>query len=627
MKSIPRPIGTSLLFAAYFLYIAIAIRPDFLYNALITDGGHVYPSFLTGFDFLSDFLRYPGGITWDLSSFLFQTYADPWLGAFTISAAAFCSFILSAALIRRFFGFRLDLFAYAPAIVVLVMLNRYGDPLLLLVNYDLSLAFSIIAIDLLLQRNSRSWAIFPVCFGIVYYVTGGGAVLFTLLVVLYAFQNKRHGVLCAVAAIVSLTAAALLYVYCDLRAVLQYVLVAGGYPVRRVLADTNVVVEGPEIIASAFMASCALLAPLFRAALGRKRLAAVFGFLSGTTGVAAALLVMAACIAVTRDEGRRTKLTLEYLDRVGSPGEVISFINNLDPARLDRLALFDLNRALSRLGLLGEKMFAYPERPDALSLELPSSKFWVPALIRKAEIYYELGYLNLSKASLVELFEGSRIEHPAVIELLGKNALAHGRPAIAEMWYRHLSRDLVYGKKAREVLRYLKDGTPFAGLDTLDLVRKNAIKHDTVITILDIRIFCADLLEENPGNRMAFDYLVGSYLLSGNLSAAAGYLSRSREAGYDRLPRSWAEAAMLYRGLNANAVADSGLLGAIPQEVQASFISFMEACRSVKLRCERMGMSNAQYAHDAAASLREKFGSTYYFYYFFHSSGEARWYR
>jgi hypothetical protein len=625
MKNILRPIGAGLFFSAYFLYIAVVVRPDFLYHALITDGGYVYPPFLTGFDFLSDALHYPGGIAWYLSSFLFQTYANPWLGALTVSAAAFCSFALSRAMIREFSGFPLDLFAYTPAMVALVVMNRYGDPLPLLVNYDLSLAFTLMAIGWLVRRHSRHWTVFPLCFGIVYYGAGGGAVLFTLLAVLYAFQNKRRGTLTMAAATVSLAAAVLLYRYCDLRACLQYVLVTGGYPERRLLADTNAFVDTPATVTSAFMVFCALLAPLLRAGRKRKRAAAVFTILSGATGAGAALLITAACLAVTRDEGRRIKVTFEYLDRAGRPGDVVSLVDNIEPARLDRFALFDLNRALAHQGLLGEKMFAYPQNPDALTLEQPSFKFWVPALMRKAELYFELGYLNLSKASLTELFEGSRIEHPAVIELLGKNALAHGRGAIAAMWYRRLSRDLIYGRKAGEVLRYLGDGTPFPGLDTLELVRKNAIKRDTVVTVLDINKFCAALVAENPGNRMAFDYLVGGFLLSGNLAEAARYLPRFREAGYDRLPRNWAEALILYCALNA--VADPGIMGTVPQEVQTSMMRFMAACRQVKERCERTGGGAGQYAREAPAALREEFGSTYFYYYFFHMSGAARWYR
>jgi hypothetical protein len=618
-------VGTGLLWTVYFLYIALIVRPEFLYNALITDGGYVYPPFPTGFDFFSEALRHPGGVAWYLSSFLFQSYANPWLGALTISAAAGCSFALNRMLLRRFFGYPLDLFAYAPAMVALVTLNRYGDPMGLLVNYDLILAFTIITIDRLIRRSSWHAVVFPLCFAIVYYFAGGGSVFYTVLVVLYALQNKRRGVHIAATAAISLAAAALLYFYGDLRAILQYVLLTGGYPVRRLMTGATVVIDVPSIVASGFMAAIALLSPLFRATAESGRSCSAFGFLSGTAGSGIALLVAAVCIVFTNDEGRRMKLTFEYLDRVGAPADVVSRVNRFDPAHFDRLVLFDLNRALSRLGLLGETMFAYPQNPGALTLDQPTSKFWVPALIRNAEHYYELGCLNLSKAALAELFEGSRIEHPAVIELLGKNALAHGRPAIAKMWYRRLSRDLVYGKKAREVIQYLDGGRPFSGLDTLEQVRKNAVRHDTVITLLDIKIFCAALLDENPGNRMAFDYLVGSYLLSGDLPSAARYLPRFREAGYDRLPRNWAEALMVYYGLNPSA--DAELLTNVQPDVRMSFMKFMGACRAVRERCDRTGMSNEQYVREASTSLRSDFGSTYFFYYFFHSSGESRWYR
>jgi hypothetical protein len=625
MKKILRPISICLFWVAYFLYIAVVVRPDFLYNALITDGGYVYPPFLSDFGFFTDALHYPGGLAWYLSCFLFQTYANPWLGALIILAVSFCSFALSRTMIHRFFGFSFEIIAYTPAIIALIVMNRYGDPFPLLINYNLSLAFTLLTIDLLIKRSSQHWIVFPFCFGIVYFCTGGGGILFTILVILFAFQNKRQGALTTAAAVASLVVALLLYWYIELRAVLQYALVTGGYPERRLLSDKNVFIDTPAIIASIFMVLCTLLAPYFRAARRHKGAAAVFNSLSGLTGTGVAVLITTGCLILTRDEGRRIKVMFEYLNRVGRPGEVVALVDKIKPARFDRFALFDLNRALSHQRLLGEKMFAYPQNPDALSLEIPSQKFFVPALMRKAKLYFELGYLNLSKTALAELFEGSRIEHPVVIELLGKNALAHGRPSIAAMWYRRLSHDLVYGRKAGKVLRYLNEGTPFPGLDTLGLVRKNAIKCDTVLTVLDIKNFCVALLAENPDNRMAFDYLIGSFLISGNIQEAARYLPRFREAGYERLPKNWAEALILYYTLNG--ITDSQLLSACPQDIQRSFVRFMSACHAIKQRYEGMDRGQERYAREAPSSLREEFGSTYFFYYFFHMSGATRWYR
>jgi hypothetical protein len=618
-------LSAAVFFAGYLLYIAVAVRPDFLYYSLISNGGYVYPPFMTGFDFLFDVLRHPGGISWYISSLLFQSYANPWLGALTISTLAVCSFSLSRVMIRRFFGFNFDMLAYTPALVALVTINRYGDPMLLLVNYDLVLAITIVTIGAMTQRGKLYLAIFVPGFALAYFVTGGGVVLFALIVAMYVVQNRRHSVSVNITAAILLGAAVLLYIYADFRAVLQYGSLTGGYPVRRLMPPgSTFVIDGSAVVAGAFIAACALLGPLFRATRRRQGDGMMPGFFSGVSGALIVLLLAAGCVVFSHDEKRRLKMNFEYLDRAGRPEDVISLVNKLDPARLDPIILFDLNRALFRLGLLGETMFSYPQNPAALSLIQPKYKFWVPVLIRNAEFYYDLGYLNLSKASLAELFEGGRIEHPAVIELLGKNALAHDRPAIAAMWYQRLSRDLIYGKKGRNIMEYLKNGTSFSGLDTVESRRKDAIRRDTVLTVLDVKNFCVALLDENPGNRMAFDYLVGNYLLSGNLPAAAACLSRFREAGYDQLPRNWAEALVLYCGMNA--MNDPALLSVIPPDVNKSFMAFMTACGSIKQRCEQMGLGKDAYVHEASTALRPDFGSTYFFYYFFQSSGGPRWY-
>jgi hypothetical protein len=625
MKNILQALGISFFWTTYFLYIAVVIRPDFLYYALLTDGGYVYPPFLLDFDLFTRALHYPGGLAWYFSSFLFQTYANPWLGALTVLIITISSFVLSRAIICRFFGFPLELLAYAPAIVAITVMNRYGDPLLLLINYNLSLMFTLITIDWLTKRSSLHWIFFPISFGTVYFCTGGGAILFTILVILYGFQNSNKGLLTTAAALISLIIAILLYLYVDIRAVLQYALVTGGYPERRLMTERKVFFDIPAILASSFIVLYALLAPYIRLISKNKRRITTFNSLSGLIGTGAVFFFTAAILTFTRNEGRYTKVMLEYLDRIGRPGDLIAFIDKIKPARFDRFALFDLNRALSRQGLLGEKMFAYPQNPDALTMENPSLKFFVPTLVRKAELYYELGYLNLSKASLAELFEGSRIEHPAVVELLGKNALAHGCPDIAAMWYRRLSQDLIYGSKARKVLQYINNGTPFSGLDTIESIRKNAIKTDTVLTVLDIKNFCTALFKEIPGNRMAFDYLIASCLVSGNIQEAVNYIPRFREAGYERLPKNWAEALILYCALNGST--DSQYLNIVPQQIQSSLVRFMRACHSIKQRYERMDRGQERYAREAPSMLREEFGTTYFFYYFFKMSGASRWYR
>lgn len=611
-----------LFFAAYFLYLLLYIRPEFLYYAFITDGGYIYPPFLTGWIFFMDFLIHPGGPAFYCSSFLFQSYGQPLIGSAVVTALAATAFGVSRSMLRRFYGVPLNAIALFPVVVSGIIITRYGDPIPLLVSYCLIMGISDAYIALVMEKTPRHYAFFPLFFSTFFFVTGGTVILFSLIVVLYAWQNGRKGVQTLVSVLCSIAAAWAVCRYFDMRCAWHYFFTIDGYPTNRIFGNTKLFVDAYIATTNAGIVSLAAIAPLAKTRWVQRILAAVSRPSTADISTAAGILICALCLFFSRDGARRSKIELEYFSRLGKWENIISLVEKNGPSRLNKIALFDVNSALYHTGGLGEKMFAYPQRPDALYFDDPEIKYRVPVLIRNARLYYELGCLNLSKSCLCELFEGSRIEHPYVLEQLANIALVQDRPALAEMWYTRLSKDVVYGRRARKALSRLHVRAHSGNADGMDSPKANALVHDTVVTGLDLRGLCLAALEKNAANRTALEYLIGAALLSGDLSAFCNYLPRCKEAGYVWLPRHWAEALALQIGMHPDS--SRQFLNLVPLTVQARFGNFMESFIAIRKNCVERGTGS--FLGAAAGALRERCGASYFFYYFFHQSGEPRWY-
>jgi hypothetical protein len=119
----------------------------------------------------------------------------------------------------------------------------------------------------------------------------------------------------------------------------------------------------------------------------------------------------------------------------------------------------------------------------------------------------------------------------------------------------------------------------------------------------------AEQLAGNPRNRVALDYLLGLYLVSGDLESVAHWAGRLGDVGYDRLPRHVDEAMALY---------EAGGGGGIDARVRPSADA---RARLREFTIERAAVLAAR--GDARAALRERFGGTYFYYYAFDPEGGA----
>jgi len=78
-------------------------------------------------------------------------------------------------------------------------------------------------------------------------------------------------------------------------------------------------------------------------------------------------------------------------------------------------------------------------------------------------------------------------------------------------------------------------------------IRSWNVRRDSVSRERTIIGDMMELLENNPKNRMAFEYLMAGYLLTNGVQGIVDNLGRLNELGYERMPRYIQEAVLLYK--------------------------------------------------------------------------------
>jgi hypothetical protein len=274
--------------------------------------------------------------------------------------------------------------------------------------------------------------------------------------------------------------------------------------------------------------------------------------------------------------------------------------------------------ALYRTGQLGEKMFCYP--PAAFSTE-PLLLFentltyghakWASSL----DMFMELGLMNLAEKVAGELVECMG-PYPWLIHRSALIQMAKGDRGAASVYLHKLRAMPFFRKEAGRLLRLLDGDAAFPSDARIAALRACMDTADYFLYQTGEETMLCSLLNRNPANGMAYEYLMAYYLQTGQLNKTAENVFRAADFGYKGfLPRHWEEAVCIY----------------LFEDTTGSRL------RDIPLRPETMAtldrylQAYAPYENDpskeplAMTRLMPEFGTTYfYFYTFFVNHGAGR---
>ncbi len=617
-----------LFFVLCFLYLWLVVEPHLIYHGfgtLLPDA----PPFATGWPFLKEVLSLPGGPVIYVSGFLSQGYYYSWLGAGIIVLAGFCLGELS----RRHFvtaGFAHGwLLALFPVIMFFLIYNQYHHPLPACLAISLGLALALILEKLpLRQPLVRALAGCLIAVAGFWLGNAGTWLVFALMTLVHEVVVHRRWT--AIALALPASAGVIL-------ALAQYVFLI---PTRETLvvltpfapsatAGMDPFLKVVTFLLYGFAPLVVLLASLgksvFRrrahksdvrprkaggkdkyAATPRKRLSpALFGKLALA---AVPIVLMALGLCVSHKELRKPYVLSNYYSRQKRWDKIIEFSRRLPKDKSNPYVTHDILRALYHTGRLPYDMFCYPLVPEGILLTHEKKKSDLTQG-KLSDIFLELGHVNMAQKLASEILTTKGPLGIAIEELVWVNIIK-GYPGTARVYLEALKSDLVHRGRAQSLLQGLDRGFTPEQAAYIDRIRSCMQGETAGVTGTEpVDETLTALLKHNPDNKMAFEYLMACYLLTGQVNKIVENTGRLRDLGYQGIPTLYQEAILIYFGSQGQQV-DLARFNISPEAIRR-YEAFVQ-------------LGNAMQSQDRQAVLNRlirEFGTSYFFYYTFGQVG------
>ncbi len=259
------------------------------------------------------------------------------------------------------------------------------------------------------------------------------------------------------------------------------------------------------------------------------------------------VVILLVSIFVSFDGTKKKLVQVDYFAHQEMWPEVLQTARQIQLKSYDLCCIHDIDQALYYTGQLGDKMFYYPQDIDALILFSAEGKS--PAgriFMKRSELFLKLGHIGSAEKDAFEYLEVIG-NNPLILEQLATIKLVKGQVEAAKVFMNALAKDLIFGNRGREMLRHLQENPEPASDKRIQQLRSIASDTKSVSDTLDDEFF-SQLLDKNKNNRMAFEYMMAFYLLSGQVEKIVANIGRLKDLGYARLPQYYEEAIVIYMG-------------------------------------------------------------------------------
>lgn len=192
-----------------------------------------------------------------------------------------------------------------------------------------------------------------------------------------------------------------------------------------------------------------------------------------------------------------------------------------------------LNLALSQKGIMQADLFEYPQS-GILSL-ISTYQAHIEESFLFSQIYYHIGVTSLAYNFAFGTSVGITHGSPVMTKLLINSHLIYGYYPAAEKFISLLEKTWAYRKWASSRRKFLYNDQAVENDPELGAKRKSlSSDKDLFANIIGLFDNLTIILEENPQNKAALDYLIGALLLSKDLPAIKTFVERF--SGTETLP-------------------------------------------------------------------------------------------
>jgi len=588
----------ALVFLLCFFYLLFRIHPVLILEA------HA-PVFLSGTDFLYDFLEIPGGLTDWLSALLMQFWFSDFLSALFLTLCFWIIGFLTKKWMETLTENRpIHTFHLIPAGLLLVLYSNY--------DFDLSVILAVI-INLFFLVSFIRWSpkqpVLHIGLGLVvtillYWITGGAFLMFAVLFGLEDIFFRRKIVsgllLLLISAILPFVASGSIFLVSVKQAYLHNL-------------TFEIPIESGVIAYSlpAFFLLTLIIALIVKLSGIRKLFKKISGIAYVWKLVLGTLFLFGGTFLLAKGSTSEIKKTVFQINRAAGEERWMDILvltkhcSNETP-----LILSQSNLALHQTGKLLDSMFAYPQSKGTLGLLMNLT--WCLAWPEEASnVNWKLGLINESLHYAHEALE-HKGPTPDLLKRLGEVYMLKGDHKAANHFFLNLRKVPFQEKIAGNLIRYNENPT--------EIVQDSAYRNvQSCIPIEDLamqeKISSAKLdllLKRNPKNKMAFEYMTAYHLLSANIKGIWDHLPDFKALNYAKIPRHVQEALIIIPTMTPNF--DPNILkGWIDPITFNHFAAYRQILAKYK------GDKNG-----ARYELQNQFSGTYWYYLMFVKPGSIQ---
>ena len=522
--------------------------------------------------YFAETVSVPGGFSDYLGRFLSQFFYHAWSGALILAGLL----VLIRALLRRICTRKdaiIGAATFLPSILLMMVMCLRFPTVSLLTAFCLTLVAALAVKGIRSTKARRIWTL--ILIPVLYLLLGSLAALFAAIVAIQE-HNWRFGVV-----------ALLVTIACPLVASLIF-----AYPLGRLfygLSYYKVHVQMPVWPwVAAFVAAAVVALAESPVLAGNDR----------TWRAAYAAVVIFAVPAVLLCSSRNDEQSLRYNSLAGKRAwnRIVTEATRRAPKTYGETAC--LNLALCKTGHLGGHMFEF--RQDGPETLLPNENTPHHDGLSTAEIFYQLGMVNNARRYCFEALNAipDYQKSAPVFKLLAEISLVNENFEMARKYLTSLSHTLFYRRWANERIALLKDPAgPFVPNEYIEKRYERYKGEDYIFDYNHADFSLRQLLVEHPGNLTALNYLLAWNLLqkyTGDFVAACPF-----EAFTSTVPKAWQEGFVL--DWNRSGYPADDLPEFITPALAARFEAFTRDFN----------------ANVPLAAMQERYGDTYWFYYFF----------
>ncbi len=568
-----RRLRSLLFFILFYLYIWLEVETRLIYHGAGAISN--FPVFFRGWTFFQRFTSYPGGITEYLCSFLSQFLYINWAGALVLTLQAWL------------ISFCTDYFFEAVNLSCLRWL-RFFPPVLLLITYTrytyhfataTALLIALLSVCLYLRATQRAKlprpAVFLVMSVFLYPIAGGAYLVFALLCAIHELLFTRRwqfalkyilsGFVIPYAGGVLAFGVSIMDAFTNLLPISWKVFEYENYKNILIIVSALYLFAPTVLLVSdgcrAFFIP--LTQPLHELNASKTRphkppkkkrpskLSKLFShILSWYAGSPVTKWFLESCLLFVfagavlffaRDVKKKALFETDFYASNRMWERVLTAATKHPNSYY---VVNAVNRALYHTGRMPYDLFRFYQNPDTLFLTAAEHR---ESYFKKFDLFLDLGHINMAEHELTESLatDGWR---PMILKRLALANIAKRTIPTARVYLSALNKTLFDADWAADYLQQLQSDPTFTlpADHEIQRLRRYMPVQDYGFSPMPFEHILLDLLKKNARNRMAFEYLMSSYLLTGQLDKIVQNLHRLDDFDYTQIPPLYEEAILLY---------------------------------------------------------------------------------